>query len=97
MISDDPDEDAAASDDADALDSYLGADAQKLNPGEGGVAVMQDWPPERRQQPGLALDAGTLAWFKANHLDWRAEMASVLRGWVAAHRPPPQEKPSPTE
>ncbi len=91
MISDEPDEDADTLDDEGVLESCFGPDATKMEAGEraarnrGAVlATMQDWPPSRSPGSNLGLDAETLAWFRANHADWRQAIASVLRGWVAA-------------
>jgi uncharacterized protein (DUF4415 family) len=92
MISDEPDEDADSLDDETLLETYLGVSA--LKPAAGDNATdLPDWPQRRERDLGLNLDAETLAWFKARHLDWQSTMASILRAWVAAHmRPDNQHK-----
>jgi uncharacterized protein (DUF4415 family) len=84
MISDEPDEGADSLDDEALLESYLGVKAPKRQASVDSGACMPDWPPSIERELGLNLDAGTIAWFKANHGDWRASMAGVLRAWVAA-------------
>jgi hypothetical protein len=78
MISDEPDEDA---DDEGVLDTLLGPDAGK--PAEGIVAeTIADWPPSDLRGFALGFESETLAWFKANHADWRLAMDAVLRAWI---------------
>jgi hypothetical protein len=84
MISDEPDGGADSLDDEALLESYLGVKAPKRQASVDSGADMPDWPPSIERELGLSLDAGTIAWFKANHGDWRAAMAGVLRAWVAA-------------
>jgi hypothetical protein len=87
MISDESDEDADALDDDDLLDTYLAPVAPKGGVPKREIAAapdLMDWPPRReRDGAGPDVDASTLAWFRANHVDWRAGMGSVLRAWVA--------------
>jgi hypothetical protein len=84
MISDEPDEDADILDDETALESYLGDAPPRLDRAASGAAELPDWPPRAVQDIGLHLDVETLAWFQAAVADWRREMRSVLRAWVAA-------------
>ena len=83
MISDEPDEDADELDDEKALGAYLGAGPAA---GAEATADMPDWPPAcaQGQEPGLTLDTSTVAWFKANYVEWQREIGSVLRGWMVA-------------
>jgi uncharacterized protein (DUF4415 family) len=83
MISDEQDEDADILDDETQLETYLGTVAPKRAAGTNSATCMADWPPPRERDFGLNLDAETLAWFKARHVDWRSGMAGVLRAWVA--------------
>jgi uncharacterized protein (DUF4415 family) len=84
MTLDEPDEDADTLDDEAALEGYLGDAPPKPDSGASSAAVLPDWPPQAVRDIGLSLDAETLAWFKATNADWRREMRSVLRAWVAA-------------
>jgi uncharacterized protein (DUF4415 family) len=84
MISDEADEDADSLDDEAVLETYLGVKAPRRGSVADSPTAMPDWPQSPRHQLGLDLDADTLAWFKANHADWRSRMAGVLRAWVAA-------------
>jgi uncharacterized protein (DUF4415 family) len=90
MISDESDEDADALDDEDLLDTYLAPVAPKGDAPKRETAAapdLLDWPPRRaRETVGADVDASTLAWFRANHVDWRGGMAGVLRAWVAARK-----------
>jgi hypothetical protein len=94
-ISDQPDEDAANLDDNALFEAYLDAGT----PRSGGVPAadagdgMPDWPPVTLQNVGLTIDTATLAWFKSNHADWRAEAGFVLRAWVAAQAVVPRNEP----
>jgi uncharacterized protein (DUF4415 family) len=90
MISDEQDEDADILDDETQLETYFGTVAPKRVAGTDGAACMADWPPLRERDLGLNLDAETLSWFKARHVDWRSGMAGVLRAWVAVQTRPPQ-------
>ena len=83
MISDEPDEDADEFDDEKALETYLGVVS---GPGVETAADLPDWPPTHSQAhgAGLTLEMNTVAWFKANYVDWQREIGSVLRGWVVA-------------
>jgi len=83
MISDEPDEDADALDDDVAMESLLDEVRPKAN-GDHSTTRLPDWPPRSGDDLGLALDAETLAWFKAGHADWRCQIRSVLRAWVIA-------------
>ena len=85
MISDEPDEDADSLDDDAALDTYLAEDAPKIDSQAPVTPVLPDWPSRTRDETGLDIDPETLAWFKAMHVNWRHEIRSVLRGWVAAN------------
>ncbi len=91
MISDEPDEDADTLDDESVLESCFDPSAAKTEAGErtarnrGAVVTdVRDWPRSALQEADFGLDPETLAWFKANHADWRMAIGSVLRGWVAA-------------
>jgi hypothetical protein len=99
MISDESDEDADTLDDDDLLESYLAPDspdriAAERKSGRGSAAAVRDWPASPEPDAALHLDAETLAWFKANHADWRRGAAGVLRAWVVARtRAPPDIQP----
>ena len=83
MISDEPDEDADNLDDETLLQTYLGAgDAKPAATDD--ATDLRDWPQRRGRDLGLNLDAETLAWFKAGHVDWGSTMASIIRAFVAA-------------
>lgn len=86
MISDEPDEDADNLDDDTLMQTALGPAGEPLDTtGRGsGAAHIEDWPSPRMQGLELDIDVQTLAWFKANHANWRKAMGSVLRGWIAA-------------
>lgn len=91
MISDEPDEDADALDDETLLETYTGTDPPASRTGSDNAPDLRDWPPSHRLfDAGSAIDAETLAWFKANRTEWRAELGLVLRAWVArqAQSPP---------
>jgi len=85
-ISDDPHEDANNLDDDALFEAFLDAGiaqtggAPEAESGDG----IPDWPPVRMRTVALPIDVATLAWFKGNHVDWRAEVGFVLRAWVAA-------------
>lgn len=85
MISDEPDEDADNLDDEKLLDALYDGDSPKQDTRADRAMVLPGWPPPRSPDRGLTLDPATLAWFKANHADWRAEIGVVLRGWTATH------------
>lgn len=90
MISDEPDEDADTLDDDSLLENFLEQDRQEPNGKD--IAVrgagakfsvkVQDWPVPEQQDLEGGIDDATLAWFKANHADWRLQMTAVLRAWV---------------
>jgi hypothetical protein len=82
MISDESDEDADFPDDDTLLAAYAGLDSPRPASDSPGV-VVRDWPGPGVASCSVALDPATLAWFKANHADWQAEVRLVLRGWVA--------------
>ncbi len=83
MISDDPDEDADNLDDEDLLGCYLEAGSPAK--GANKVLPMQlDWPGLSALKSGFSLDHRTLAWFQANHADWRLAIELVLRAWIDA-------------
>jgi hypothetical protein len=91
MISDEPDEDADTLDDDSVLETCFDPSAAKTEAREqtarnrGVVAThVRDWPQSCTPEADFGLDPETLAWFKANHADWRLAIGSVLRGWVAA-------------
>lgn len=91
MISDDPDEDADALEDDVFLDSLYDRDSPKPDARADRATDLPMWPPRRLPDGGVTLDRATLAWFKANHADWRAEIAVVLRSWAALHAPAPPD------
>jgi uncharacterized protein (DUF4415 family) len=93
MISDDPVEDADILDDDEALESYFDEASPKPDSRISPIPELPDWPARRTAEVGLAIDADTLAWFKATHVDWRREIRCVLRGWVAANTVPAQVAP----
>jgi hypothetical protein len=85
-ISDQPDEDAANLDDNALFEAYLDAGTPRTTgvlPTDVGDG-MPDWPPVTMQNVGLTIDTATLAWFRSNYANWRAEAGFVLRAWVAA-------------
>ncbi len=86
MISDEPDEDADSLDDESLMETALGSASEPRDATgrRSGSAIIQDWPLSRLQGLELDIDVQTLAWFKANHVNWRRAMGSVLRGWIAA-------------
>jgi hypothetical protein len=89
MISDESDEDADGIDDDDLVETYLAPNSSNRGltspeAGEENVAPMQDWPPSGGRDCEPEIDAQTLAWFRANHAEWRPAMESVLRAWVNA-------------
>jgi uncharacterized protein (DUF4415 family) len=85
MISDEPDEDADTVDDETLLETCVGAEPPKRDSSVDHAPDMPDFP-RSRKAPNVRtdLDAGTLAWFKANHADWQQQIGAVLRAWVAA-------------
>jgi hypothetical protein len=85
-ISDDPSEDANNLDDDALFEAYLDAGNAPIAgiPATDAGDGMPDWPPVTMRNVGLSIDTATLAWFKSNHTDWRAEVGFVLRAWVAA-------------
>ena len=89
MISDEPDEDADTLDDDELLENYLALGSAERVPakrksGADSASAVLDWPQSPERDTGPDVDSRTLAWFKANHTDWRLGMADVLRAWVAA-------------
>jgi uncharacterized protein (DUF4415 family) len=84
MISDEPDEDADLLDDEAALETYLGDAPPKSDSANPAAPQLPDWPRRAVDGIGLNLDAETLTWFKAAGADWRGQIRSVLRAWVAA-------------
>jgi hypothetical protein len=82
MISDEPDEDADNLDDEILLGTVIGHEAPKPGPGAENATPIADWPPPAIKDAGLNLDHETLAWFKANHADWRAQIGDILQAWV---------------
>jgi len=97
MISDEPDEDAAALDDETAFDAYLSDAPTRPNGGAKDAPYLPDWPPMAAREVDLNLDGETLAWFRAAHPDWRRAMRLVLRGWVAAKTMARQPIPQTTD
>ena len=90
MISDEPDEDADLLDDEAALEAYLGDTTPQAGSFSPASPPLPDWPPRAVRDVALTLDAETLAWFQATTADWRGEIRSILRAWVAvkaAERP----------
>ena len=88
MISDEPDEDADNAADEGLLDILVGSDVEKSVGSKVRFEVTnaEDWPPSPLRDPHLGLDDETLAWFKANHADWRQAMGGILRAWMAVRR-----------
>jgi len=83
MISDEPDEDADALDDDTLLEAYVGIDPPASRSGSDAAPDVRDWPPAHRTRDrGSCIDADTLAWFRANRTNWRADLNLVLRGWI---------------
>ena len=97
MISDDPFEDFDDLDDEAVLDIHFGENHPKQTPAAQELPMLADWPPPAIAEAALRLDAATLAWFQANHANWRQEMRFVLRAWVAARSAtqPNDQKPEP--
>ena len=93
MISDHPDEDADNFQDDVLLKGIVGVDT----PAETtrGHAPVADWPPATARDAGLNLSHGTLAWFQANHADWRQEIGNVLQAWVMLKSRPRPDVQSP--
>jgi hypothetical protein len=84
MISDEPDEDADALDDNEALESLIGGAG--LRPADASpLPSLPEWPARGQLDTGLQVDAETLAWFRSMHPDWRRQMGVVLRAWMIAH------------
>lgn len=86
MISDDMDEDADTLDDDAALAAMIDGQAPERGASEGGPAVLPEWPGVTVKSVGLPMEADTVAWFKATHIDWRQAMTQVLRAWVVARK-----------
>ena len=64
-------------------------DSAKPESGSRTATDVREWPLSHRASgDGADTDAATLAWFKANHADWQAELRTVLRTWVAAQSQP---------
>jgi hypothetical protein len=87
-ISDEPDEDADSLDDDDLLETCVGAEAPKRQSTSTAAASgMPDWPPSRRVPNVRAeIDVETLTWFKTTRPNWRDELGSILKAWVAAQK-----------
>nr|WP_294522409.1 BrnA antitoxin family protein [uncultured Rhodopila sp.] len=83
MISDEPDEDADSLDDDALVEAYTGTIITP-EPTAAAIPPPADWPYSASQQDTLAVDADILAWFQANHPDWRRRVSAVLRAWIAA-------------
>lgn len=84
MISDEPDEDADILGDDPTLEAFL--DDVPLRPDQACTTLhATEWPGRLAQDVGLHVDIETLAWFQANHADWRRQMRSVLRSWMIAN------------
>jgi hypothetical protein len=96
MISDEPDEDADALDDETLLDNCTGTDPRGPRTGLANGPDLRGWPPScRRPDARPAIDAETLAWFKASRTDWRAELDLALRAWaVGQTQPRPGAQPN---
>jgi hypothetical protein len=89
MISDESDEDADTLDDEALLETYVDAGPAKQLAGSSSAADIQEWPqPPEAPGAGWDIDAAILAWFKANHADWREELRTVLRTWASEQTQP---------
>jgi hypothetical protein len=82
MISDESDEDANNLADEIVLGTVIGHDSPARGTSAAGPATVSDWPLPRVKDIGFDLDHATLAWFKANHPDWREAIGFVLQAWV---------------
>ena len=99
MISDEPDEDADTLDDDTLRRQPMLDDETLRGPCWCGFPVrerirtsasVREWPPPPAASgTGADIDAATLAWFKANHADWQAELRTVLQTWVTEQSQPP--------
>lgn len=94
MISDGSDEDADSLDDDDLVETYLVAEVAKADAAKRGMGVdsppqVEDWPSSDGLDPWSDFGANSLAWFKANHSEWRLAIQGVLRGWVMARAQAP--------
>ena len=87
-ISDEPDEDADGLDDEHLLETFVGVEAPKRQSTSTAAASrMPDWPPSRRAPNVQAeIDVETLNWFKTTRPNWRDELGSILKAWVAAQK-----------
>jgi uncharacterized protein (DUF4415 family) len=96
-ISDEPDEDADSLDDENLLETCVGVEAPKRQSASTAAASgMPDWPPSRRAPNVRAeIDVETLAWFKTTRPNWRDELGSILKAWVAAQKQTQADLPIP--
>jgi uncharacterized protein (DUF4415 family) len=89
MISDDPDEDADNIDDEDLLEAY--SDGEKPASSSPTASTVTDWPGRSMIDVKIGVDYKTIAWFQANHADWRGEIHAVLRSWANMHKKAPPD------
>jgi hypothetical protein len=82
MTSKRPDEDADTLDDAILLEGVVGSYTPRQQFDIDGATSLPDWPPSQVRDVGLHLNHATLAWFQANHADWREEIDIVLQAWI---------------
>jgi hypothetical protein len=98
MISDESDDDADTLDDDALLEAYIDPAPKPGAESETGSSI-PDWPPVPLCNPGPALCARTLAWFKASQTGQRLGPEEVLRGWITsrAQSPPDPDPPGSVE
>jgi hypothetical protein len=95
MISDEPGEDADSLEDDKMMEAYLGDGSKEPADRSGTVPGLPEWPPLVSTDVALSMDAATIAWFKANHADWRRQVRLVLHAWIAAHSDAPERPEGP--
>jgi hypothetical protein len=97
MISDEPDEDADGLEDEELFGVLNDGGGSKSEACVEPATRLHDWLTlSRASNDALFVDNMTLGWFKAHHVDWRAEIATLLRAWVSLHvRGLPHVSPTP--
>jgi hypothetical protein len=56
--------------------------------GSENAAGMREWPQPYESNSAVRLDAATLAWFTANHVNRQMTAEQVLRAWAATRTDP---------
>jgi hypothetical protein len=84
-------QDADDIEDDDIISTYLGAGDPAPSDFASGQLLetnrphrMPDWPHAINGDQAISIDPKTIDWFKRHHADWRAEIAFVLRAWIAS-------------